>query len=438
MNRFIALLLLIALMGAPSAASADSFETKVVGGPGGDAFELNCPNGGSLAGLYLRFTHWIEQLDAICVSTNDGRWNGTPARVLSNSYNVPPEPGRRRGFGYTIGGNGGTTETTIVCSRDSVVYALSVETTVPPGGEIDMVGRVEAHCVNPKTGREDIVTSIPRPEGGEYVARWPADCRSQSGRYWASGLVGRAGVYIDALGLRCVSPVAPTRPPRKEQLESPGSVLPSPQSTPLPGSTPPIRVEKMQTPGSMLPPPPPKYLPPPETTTGPDGSTAYATPMIENEYGKLGNLDWCRDWGANCGKPAADAFCKMKGHGPSRSFTEAKDFGRTVVLSSRKTCDQPHCDAFSVIVCEAAYGTGAKGRRFEKPLTKSGERLHLCLRLPNGGCGWDAADAFCRDKGFRGAEDEKHTRAAVRAETWLGDVCTKRRCRVFTEITCAN
>jgi hypothetical protein len=404
--------------------------TGIVGGPGGAPFFLSCPNEGSLVGLYLRFTHWIEQLDAICVSTNDGRWNGSPARALSNSYNA------HRQHGAALGGTGGATETTIVCSRDSVVYGLNVETTVPPGGAIDMVGRVEIHCVDPKTGREDIVTPIPRPEGAEYTARWPADCRSQTGRWWANGIVGRAGVYIDAIGLRCAPHDAPPRGPRKEQIES-SPILPSPQSTPLPGSMPSPK-ERFESGGSMLPKPPPKYLPPPEERTGPDGSTSYMTPMIENDARKLGYLDWCRDWGVDCGKPAADAFCKMKGHGPSRLFTKAEDHGHTVVLASRKTCDQPHCDAFAVIVCEAALGAGAKGRHFDRPLAKSGARLHLCLRLPDRGCGWDAADTFCRDKGFKNAASKRHARERVRAETWLGDVCNKRKCRVFTEITCEN
>lgn len=440
MRRSPFLLLLITLVVAAGVARADSFATKIVGGPGGSPFELDCPNGGGLVGIYIRFTHWIEQIDAICVATSDGQWNGTPARVLSNSHNVPPEPGRRRGFGYTIGGNGGMTENTVVCTPNKVVYALNVYTTVPPGGAIDMVGRVEIHCVNPRTGSEDVVTPFPRPEGAEYVERWPADCRSQAGKHWATGLAGRAGVYIDALGLRCVSPTAPPRGPRKGNIES-SPVLPSPQVIPLPGGTPApsgLGKDRIGSTGSMLPKPPPKYLPPPEIISHADGSTVYATPMIENDAGKLGHLDWCRDWGVDCGKPAADAFCKLKGHGPSRSFTEAKDFGRTVILASRKTCDQPHCDAFAVVVCEAALGAGAKGRHFDRPLTKSGARLHLCLRLPDSGCGWDAADTFCRDKGFKNAESKRHARERVRAETWLGDVCSKRKCRVFTEITCEN
>jgi hypothetical protein len=408
--------------GAPRAAAED-FETKIVGGPGGSPFELNCPNGGSLVGLYLRFSGWIEQLDAICVATSDGRWNSSPQRVLSNSYNRPPVPGRRAPFGNAIGGNGGGSETSLVCSRDSVVYALTIATMVPPGGEIDMVGRTEIHCVNPKTGREDVFTPIPGPEGGEYVTRWPADCRSQSGRYWASGIVGRAGVYIDALGLRCASPEAPARAPRKEQIETPSSGV---RLTPRPGPD--------------LPPAPPKYLPPPEVTKTAAGTT-YATPMIEDETGKLGNLDWCLEWGAGCGQAAADAFCKLKGHGSAGTFTKAARLGHSVVLRDRKVCAQPHCDAFAAIVCKAGAGDApskSSGSRFDWPMTASGERLHACMYLPHKQCGWEPADAFCQSEGFRTVASFDIERRKTRAETWLGAPCTKSKCRVFTRITCAK
>jgi hypothetical protein len=404
-------------------AVAEDFQTKIVGGQGGAPFELNCPNGGSLVGLYLRFSGWIEQLDAICVGTSDGRWSSSPQRVMSNGYNAPV-PGKRTQWGYAIGGSGGGTETTIVCSRDSVVYALNVETTVPPGGAMDMVGRAEIHCVNPKTGSEDVVTPIPRPEGSEYVARWPADCRSQSGRYWASGVVGRAGVYIDALGLRCASPLAPVRAPRKEQIETPTTGA---RLTPRPGPS--------------LPPAAPKYLPPPEVLKTATGAT-YTTPMIEDETGKLGNLDWCLNWGSGCGKAAADAFCKFKGHGLADKFTKVDRLGHSVVLTDRKVCAQPHCDAFAAIACRAsateAPPKSAGGSRFDWPMTAGGERLHACMYLPQSQCGWAPADAFCQNEGFRTVADFDVKRGKIRSETWLGDLCTKGKCRVFTQITCTK
>lgn len=202
---------------ATGSAGAQGFETNIIGGPGGGPWELNCPDSRSLVGVYIRYSSFVEQLDAICVSSSDGSWRDTPRRVMSNGHNTPSEGGVFGSFGTegaAIGGDGGDHEGSIVCLRDKVVYALTIATAVSTGrGGHEVVGKLDLHCVNPRTGKEDIVTSIPGPEGAdEYVTKWPADCRSQTGRYWATGLVGRAGAFVDAIGLRCASPTAPTRP----------------------------------------------------------------------------------------------------------------------------------------------------------------------------------------------------------------------------------
>lgn len=64
-------------------------------------------------------------------------------------------------------------------------------------------------------------------------------------------------------------------------------------------------------------------------------------------------MDWCLDWGANCGKPAADYYCKLhefpKG---ARSFEIAKNAGPTRTVRAQRTCPNPNCDGFKVIECE--------------------------------------------------------------------------------------
>src|SRR6056297_1672361 len=37
-------------------------------------------------------------------------------------------------------------------------------------------------------------------------------------------------------------------------------------------------------------------------------ASEFHEPMVDGH-----RLDWCREWAANCGKPAADAFCRAQG-----------------------------------------------------------------------------------------------------------------------------
>ena len=65
-------------------------------------------------------------------------------------------------------------------------------------------------------------------------------------------------------------------------------------------------------------------------------------------------LDWCRSWAAECGQPAADAFCRAKGYSRAIGYAPAHDIGAstpTRVFSTGQICDQAFCDGFSSITC---------------------------------------------------------------------------------------
>jgi hypothetical protein len=65
-------------------------------------------------------------------------------------------------------------------------------------------------------------------------------------------------------------------------------------------------------------------------------------------------VDWCREWQANCGKPAADAFCQSEGFEVAKSFVKAANLPETVTITEKKTCNKtnsPVCDGFQEIVC---------------------------------------------------------------------------------------
>ena len=62
-------------------------------------------------------------------------------------------------------------------------------------------------------------------------------------------------------------------------------------------------------------------------------------------------LDWCVNWGVNCGSPAADNYCRSQGYARSIGFSTYAP-GRTYVLGDRRTCDNNTCGAFMHIDCE--------------------------------------------------------------------------------------
>jgi hypothetical protein len=64
-------------------------------------------------------------------------------------------------------------------------------------------------------------------------------------------------------------------------------------------------------------------------------------------------LDWCREWGTNCGRPAANAFCQKMGF--ARSVYERSDNkpggGPTRMIGTDQICDKSFCLAFNTINC---------------------------------------------------------------------------------------
>ena len=66
-------------------------------------------------------------------------------------------------------------------------------------------------------------------------------------------------------------------------------------------------------------------------------------------------LDWCKEWAQNCGKGAADAFCKLNGYKEAKSWEIDPDIGSTIptkIITSGKICNQGFCDGFKYIKCK--------------------------------------------------------------------------------------
>jgi len=66
--------------------------------------------------------------------------------------------------------------------------------------------------------------------------------------------------------------------------------------------------------------------------------------------GYADRLDWCKSFSAECGKPAADAFCKAQGWAKSYTFAIDANIGRTRLISGA-VCEDDFCDGFQYIGC---------------------------------------------------------------------------------------
>jgi len=166
------------------------------------------------------------------------------------------------------------------------------------------------------------------------------------------------------------------------------------------------------------------------------GQQTFTNPTIDGY-----RLDICREWAANCGKPAADAFCRRMGYDSATSFQPDHDIGArtpTKVISSGQICNAAYCDGFRSITCSRAQTNRSRGRVFTNP-TINGYRLDICREWA-ANCGKPAADAFCRQMGYRGASSyQPDNDIGARTPTRVissGQICRDAYCDGFRSITC--
>lgn len=100
-----------------------------------------------------------------------------------------------------------------------------------------------------------------------------------------------------------------------------------------------------------------------QVCSGHDFCTAFASitcsepipseQIFVNPVWKERRLDVCLRWGVDCGKPAADAFCRAKGYAEAMHATAdaAPGYAHTRVISSDQICDKPFCRGFQQIIC---------------------------------------------------------------------------------------
>ena len=165
------------------------------------------------------------------------------------------------------------------------------------------------------------------------------------------------------------------------------------------------------------------------------GATAVRAATYGNPMYRGYNLDWCYLFENQCGKPAADAFCRRNGQGQAIRWEKLNNPGyQTMTIGQNAICDPSShvCDTFSFIECQSV------SRTFVDP-TYRGYRLDWC-RIFENDCGAPAAAAFCREQGFSGSGPFQFQPNLDVPTMTVGQnsICDPRvhRCDSFAAITC--
>ena len=144
-------------------------------------------------------------------------------------------------------------------------------------------------------------------------------------------------------------------------------------------------------------------------------------------------LDWCREWGANCGKPAADAFCQFHGYQESSNLAMRNDKPPTVVIRGGAFCQEDFCDRITSVACVGTPIT----KDYRNP-TVDGYGLDFC-REWGANCGKPAADAYCRSRGHKGASSyvtmPEHPPTRVIGS---GEICREEFCDRIIMVMCSE
>lgn len=283
---------------------------RAYGGSGGGEFVETCGGGENnfMIGVTGRTGDWVDAIMPICARYDPA--TKTVGRV------------------YTLGQHGGAggSPNGASCPNGMVVKGLEI-------GKIDNGGQVLVKYVRLYCQAVPLTTDgRPFSPGRYFGAAGPggtADSATLTCPEFeaASGLSGASGDYVDRLGVYCQG-------------------APFHLGTPVPGPDP--RVKDSTTAGPILSREPPysRTSPRPPASLG-----IYLAPRIVGADGQAERLDVCQQWGSACGKPAADAFCKSKGHDGSASSEIDNDIGRTMIIGSGAICTDPTCDGFKKIQC---------------------------------------------------------------------------------------
>jgi hypothetical protein len=172
----------MALLVTPSVGMAAQFinttSTNQVGGSGGSNFSLRCNAGEVMIGVSGRYGMWLDAIRARCRRvTRSGAWTG-----------------RTRNTGWRGNSRGGTRFFTRTCGTNKVVSGLTIRYG-------SYVHGLRLRCSNLRADANHDNTAAYSSLGGRTASRSArAICPTSRS---AIGLVGRAGSFVDRVGLDC-------------------------------------------------------------------------------------------------------------------------------------------------------------------------------------------------------------------------------------------
>lgn len=197
---------------AGAGTSAKATNREVAGGPGGKAFSMRCGSGAYMTGIYARAEEWDSTHRNYRMSTgiyaSAGKWiNGVGLICVPIDAQRRPGEGARKGYAGGIDG----AENGIRCASGRGMTDIALTFTQGNGLARQYVDSIHLFCrYDSRNGLHDPINS----GDGQLHGKETAYLRCPQGEY-AVGLRGRAGSYLDALGLICNMPavVVQSMPP---------------------------------------------------------------------------------------------------------------------------------------------------------------------------------------------------------------------------------
>lgn len=183
------------------------------GNSGGNTFRAECPKGSYLVGLQGKAGECMDRIATLCAP-----W--LHATQTFGSASVGPSLGDSRGGNVTFGNcNGGNVKNQAVQSWSLTLLR----------GNNPFVNKVTAQCIalgTPASPSNFVFGSSSAPSGSllrdPTVGPWKQTC---PGGEVAAGIQGRAGLFLDAVGLIC-GPFPPPKPPIAATKVNPFAIRP--------------------------------------------------------------------------------------------------------------------------------------------------------------------------------------------------------------------
>ncbi len=162
------------------------------------------------------------------------------------------------------------------------------------------------------------------------------------------------------------------------------------------------------------------------------GQVPIENPKVRINNPRVGNhaLDLCRVWGKECGKPAADAYCRKHGHYRAYRYGVAKDKPPTRIIDGGQVCNKPYCDRISWVECFSHSV-------YNNPKVR-GYALDYCREWAKN-CGKPAAHAYCQSRGHKKAVSFKAKKNKPPTRVIKGgQVCKAPHCDRIVQVTCSG